>query len=294
DLQERLRLQPLLPKRRSLAGPPAWDQQRAAGVLAETRTEERGVADFGDDEILDFAGVDDEILRRRRRVGLWEVQRDPVVRPDRLRLDPMRLAQPRCDRHRPRCMHAPAERREDAHTPVADLVAEALDDDRAIRGNRARRIRLLAQEREQVARRALLEVEVVAEPRNGTRLGQCRELARRGADLLAELERPADAFALPKRHRTGQARRRRDEHAVPRDLLDAPRRGAEQERLPRPRLVDHLLVELADATAAVDEEHAEQAAVGDRAAVRDGESPRTVACAYDAARAVPHDARAKL
>ena len=92
----------------------------------------------------------------------------------------------------------------------------------------------------------------------------------------------------------GTPGRRRDEHAVARDLLDPPRRGAEQERLARARLVDHLLVELADAAAAVDEEDAEQAAVGDRAGVRDREPARAVAGADRAAGAVPDDARAQL
>jgi hypothetical protein len=86
------------------------------------------------------------------------------------------------------------------------------------------------------------------------------------ADLLAELRRPPHALALPERGDPGQARRRRDEHAVARDLLDPPRRRAEDERLALPRLVDHLLVELADATAAVGEEDAEEAAVRDRPA----------------------------
>ena len=136
-------------------GPAARDQQRAAGVLAEARAEERRLPQLGDDEILDLARVDEQLLDRRRRIRLGEVQRDAVVRPDRLRLDAVRLAQPRGDRHRPRRVHAAAERREDADAPVADLVAEALDDDRAVGRDGAGRVLLLAQEREQVrARRA--------------------------------------------------------------------------------------------------------------------------------------------
>ena len=85
------------------------------------------------------------------------MKRDAVVRPDRLHLDPERVAQPRTDRHRPRCVHARAERREDAHAPVADLVAEALDDDRAVGRDRSGRLRLVVEEREQVLRSALVE-----------------------------------------------------------------------------------------------------------------------------------------
>src|SRR5204863_4950328 len=121
-----------------------------------------------------------------------------------------------------------------------------------------------------------------------------RQLPRRSADLLAELVWPADALTFPERHEARDARRGRDEHAVACDLLDPPRRGAEQERLSRARLVDHLLVELADAAASVDEEDAEQAAVGDRAGVRHREPPRTLAPADDAAGAVPDDAPTQL
>ena len=53
-------------------------------------------------------------------------------------------------------------------------------------------------------------------------------------------------------------------------------RRAEQERLARARLVDHLLVELADA-AAVGQRDGEQAAVGDRAGVGDRELARALA-----------------
>ncbi len=294
DAEQRLRLQPLLPERRPLARAPPRDQQRPRGVLAEARAEERRLAELGDDEVLDLARVDHQRLGRRRRIGVGEVQRDAVVRPDRLRVDAVRLAQPRGDRHRPRRVHAAAERREDADAPVADLVAEALDDDRAVGRHGAGRVGLLAEEGEQVARRTLVEEELLAQPLRRLRLRERRELARGGADLLAELVGPADPLALPERHRTRQARRRRDEHAVAGDLLDPPGRRAEQERLPRASLVDHLLVELADAAAAVDQEDAEHAAVGDRAGVRHREAARALPRTDRAARAVPDDARAQL
>src|SRR3954452_15983017 len=140
-------------------------------------------------------------------------------------------------------MHAAAEGREDAEAPVADLVAEALDHDRLIRRQHTRGLALLAQEGDQVARRLLVEV------RRGSQLFRLavhrptRELAY-GA---AKLDRTANLVALPERHRARQSRRRSDDHAVTRDLLDAPGRRAEQEGLARARLVDHLLVELAHA-----------------------------------------------
>src|SRR6185312_14417359 len=69
DLQQRLRLQALLPQRRALARSAARDQQRAAGVLAEARAEERGLAELLRDEILDLAGVEQNLVDGRRRVG---------------------------------------------------------------------------------------------------------------------------------------------------------------------------------------------------------------------------------
>ena len=71
--------------------------------------------------------------------------------------------------------------------------------------------------------------------------------------------------------------------------VDAPSRNV----WPGARLVDHLLVELADA-AAVGQHDAEQAAVGDRAGVRDRELARALARADRAGDAVPDDARAQL
>ena len=94
DLEERLRLKALLPERRALAGPAARDQQRAAGVFAEASAEERGVAELAGDELLNLVRVEQDVLGRRRRIRVRKVDRDPVVRPDRLRLEPERLAQP--------------------------------------------------------------------------------------------------------------------------------------------------------------------------------------------------------
>src|SRR5581483_8046562 len=200
-----------------------------------------------------------------------------------------RLAQPRADRHRPRRVHPRAERREDADPPVADLVAEALDDDGAVGGNRAGCALLLAKERDEVPLRALVEI------RDG-RLLLGERLAREAADRLAELVRAADALALPERDGTGHAWRRRDEDAVAGDLLDPPRRGAEDDHLAGARLVDHLLVELADPARRLDarDEDAEEPAVGNRPRVRHREPPRARPAADHSRGAVPDDARPQL
>ena len=118
-------------------------------------------------------------------------------------------------------------------------------------------------------------------------------LARERADGEAELLGAADAVALPERHGAGCAGCRRDDHAVAGDLLDPPGGRAEQERLARPRLVDHLLVQLAH-PAAVRQVHAVEAAVGDRPRVRDRELEGAPPCPDRVLHPVPHDPRAQL
>ena len=139
DLQQVLRLQPLLPQWCSLAGAAARDQECPGSVLPEACTEERGLPYLADDQLLDLVRPDQQVRKARRRVRLGQVDGDPVVRPDRLGFEPERVAETRGQRHPPRRMHAAAERSQDADAPVADLVAEALDDDRAVGGDDARR-----------------------------------------------------------------------------------------------------------------------------------------------------------
>ena len=133
--------------------------------------------------------------------------------------------------------------------------------------------------------------------RGGTRRGAVRSRACPTAPTASAMprrsgrraRRPPHAFAPPERHCTGDAGRRRDEHPVARDLLDPPRGGAEHERLPLTRLVDHLLVELADAAAVPHLEDAVQTAVGDRPGVRDREPARAGATADHPGGPVPDD-----
>ena len=288
-LEQRLALEPLLPQRRALAGVGARDQQRAAGVLAEAGAEQGAAAELADHQVLELVGLDHHQLGPGRLVGVGQVDDDPVVGPDGVRLEAELLADAGAQRESPGGVDAAAVGGEDAQPPVADLVAEALDHHRAVARDHARRRLLLAQEVDEVAGRQLVEVVLLGE--------RCRLLvdgpAGEGADRLTQLLRAAEAVALPERHRGRDAGGGADDHAVAGDLLDPPARGAEQERLPGPRLVDHLLVELADAPA-VGQVDGVQAAVGDRAGVGDGQ-PAGAAARPDRARhAVPDDARAQL
>ena len=288
-LEQRLRLQPLLPQRRAAPRVGARDEQRPARVLAEARAEQRAAAQLPDDDVLELVGVEQHQLRARRLVRVGEVDDDPVVGPDRVGLQAVLVADPGAQREAPGGVHAAAIGGEDAQAPVADLVAEALDHDRPVAGHDAGRGLLLAQEGEQVLRRERIEVVALGERVRVLLDGPAAERA----DRLAQLLRPPDGVALPERHRAGDAGGGRDHDAVARDVLDPPARRAEQEHLARPRLVDHLLVELAHA-APVGQVDREQAAVGDRAGVGDGERTAALAGAQRAGHAVPDDPRAQL
>ena len=202
DLQEALRLEALLPERGPLAGPAARDQEGAGRVLPEAGAEERGASELGDDEVLELVRAHEQLLEQRRGVCVGQVQRDAVVRPDEVDLEPERLAQACRERERPRRVDACPERREDAQPPVADLVAEALDDDRPVGREHAGRVLLLAEECQEVPGRALVELVLAGQAVARLRVGKRDQLAAGPPDRLAELVRPPDALALPERDET--------------------------------------------------------------------------------------------
>ena len=150
-----LGLEPLLPERRPLAGTGPRDQQRAGGVLAEAGAEQRRRAQLADDQVLELVGLEqDQLAAPGRLLGVGEVDDDPVVGPDRVGLEPELLTDPRAEREPPGSVHAAPVRGQDAQTPVADLVPEALEDDRPIARDHPGGVLLLAQELDQVAGRA--------------------------------------------------------------------------------------------------------------------------------------------
>ena len=124
------------------------------------------------------------------------------------------IADARAEREAPRGVHAPAVGREHTQAPVADLVAEALDHDRAVRRDHPRRL-LLAQVGEKVVRRALVQVVALHEvPRLEVQRG-----ARELADRAAQRGTAAEALAAPERHARRLARRgRAHDHAVTLDV----------------------------------------------------------------------------
>jgi hypothetical protein len=108
DLEQRLRLQPLLPQRRALARVGARDEQRARGVLAEARAEQRAGAELGRRRRPRARRVDEDEVGARRLVGVGEVDDDPVVGPDRVGLEAVLLADAAREREAPGGVDAPA------------------------------------------------------------------------------------------------------------------------------------------------------------------------------------------
>ncbi len=229
DLEEALRLQSLLPQRCALAGVSPREQQAARRVLAEAGSEQRRAAELGDDQVLNLVGLEQDEVGVGRLVGVGKMDDDPVVGPDRVGLEVVLLADPPRERQPPGGVHATAERREHAQAPVADLVAELLDDERLVGGHDTGRGLLLAQVGGEVGGGAWVEIVL-----GGELLRLLRDrFARERADRAAELGRAADAVAAPERHRTWNARGGDDDHPVAGDVLDPPGGRAQQEGLAR-------------------------------------------------------------
>ena len=178
----------------------------------------------------------------------------------------------------------------DAHPPITEIVAESLDDDRAIARHRTRGFRLFGEILHDVARGKVIETMTADE----FVVRACSIPFADGANELSEcateFEWSARSVAVPERHLALLARCGAHRHTVEGDVLDPPRARTENERLAWSRLVHHLFVEFADACA-VGQEHAEQSTIGDRSAVRHRKSLRTFACPQRVLDAVPHEAR---
>ncbi len=288
---QRLGLEPLRPQRRAHVRPPPRQQQGARGVLAKMGGEQRRSRQLGQQQVVQLLGGEDEIRRRRRLVGGGEAQRDAVVAPQRLHLEPGAGAQARLQRQRPRRVHARPERRQQTHAPVAQLVAKPFQRDLPIGRQRAGRLLLRLHVPPQVDRRPRLQRMLRGQHRRRRRLVHGPQRPRHLAQRPPHLQRPARPLAAPERHLARLARGRLHDDPVARDLLDAPAAGAQQERLADTRFVHHLLVQLADARAALAQVHAVKPAVGDGAAVDQGDDLGVAPRGQDVGRAVPDDAR---
>ena len=285
---------PLLPEGGAASGEATREQQRSGRDLSEDGGEHRRPREHADHGLFDLVGLEHEILDRDPFDGLGEPQDDPVVGPQHLRAGPETLLHPSLDRERPGRMHARAERGQDADPPVAQLVAEAFDDDRPIVRDRAPGgFGLFVDVGDEVPRGALVEPDVLTEPAHHVVAPRGAELAREPPDRPAELDRSARTGRLPEGELPVLARRGNHDHAVARDVLDPPGARAEQDDLAAPGLVHALFVQLADPRA-VGHEDPEQPPVGDRPARDDRQAPGSLACADHVRRSIPDDAWPQL
>ena len=83
---------------------------------------------------LDFLGVDEQVRCGGDVVLIREAKGDPIVAPDNVDRSIVSLAEAGGQSHGPRGMHLGSEGRQQHDPPVADLIAEALHDDRVVRG----------------------------------------------------------------------------------------------------------------------------------------------------------------
>ena len=139
---------PLLPQRLAAVGPTARQQQGPSSALPESCCEQGRSADLLRDELAHLLGLEgdelDELLADLAaadgvvELEVGQAEDDPVVAVHGLHVDAEALAHAGCDAERPRRVDLPTEGREHRDPPVADLVAEALDDDGAVVGDVAR------------------------------------------------------------------------------------------------------------------------------------------------------------
>ncbi len=177
-----------------------------------------------------------------------------------------------------------------ADTPVPEFVTEAFDDDGRVVGQCPGCLGLFAEVVDDV--RGGKRVEEVFRGENAERIvdGHRADTALEFTNRPTKLDRAAEKVPVPEGHLCRLTGCRAHDHFLECDVLDAPCRRAEQERLTGPRFVDHLFVEFADA-GAVGKKDTVETTVRDGATVGDGETLRTVTRTQAVGDAVPHDAR---
>ena len=249
--------------------------------------------ELGGDQVAHLFGLEQQLVGARRRVRVGQAQREAVIAVDLSHFLPEALLEPRFERQGPGGVDLAAEWRQHADPPVTELVPEPLDNHCPVIRD-GRRLGLVVEVGEQVARRPLVETGALDQPLLGLLGGRGADFPEKPAQRLPELDGAILRVALPERQLARLARRRRDQHLRGGDVGHAPGRGPEDEVFARPRLVDHLLVELADPAAVLQEVHRVEPAVGDGAAARHRQPLRPGPPPHRAVDAVPDDPRPQL
>ena len=149
------------------------------------------------DEVDDQLGLGARAASSNSRSG--SRKHDAVVAVHGLHVDAEPLAHPGRHAQRPRRVHLRAERRVHRHPPVAELVAEPLDDDGAVVGHVAGGLALLVEVGERLSA-AHSSSPAARDPLAGRPRASAPTSSRTNApDGAAQLGRPAQRVALPER-----------------------------------------------------------------------------------------------
>ena len=304
DLEELTGAQPLLPQRGPPAGVPLGQQEGTCRAFAEPRGEQGRSAHRVADQPPHVGRVEFERVRSGdSAVRVGHARDDPVVAGDDGRVDLPSPPDPLGDYQGPRLVDAAAVGRVQDDPPVARFVAHPFDDEPAVRGQGSGRLALLEGKGQQVGDC------VAVQPRCGQALGEpavrvpvCDgrvQVGQEPSDRRAEFDGSPGAVPAPEREARGASRCRGDDDPVVGDLQDPPRRGPQGDDVPHPGLVDHLLVEFADAARArgflpLGQDHAVGSPVGDRPAAGHGQALRAGPGDQRPLLPVPHDARAEF
>ena len=231
-LQQVAAAQPLQPQRGPLAraaaasAAPGRRSGGSAGRTGRCRPARRGSGRST------FSGVRPVEQVEDRLVGVGQADQDAVVVVQALRAIAEPLAAAGFERQPQRQVQPAAERAEQDHLPVAELIARRLDHERPV-GRQAAGAQLVAGERGRAGcgpRRRRGSTRAAASrgsPAASSRVGQfAQEVADGQAEVVAAAGRSRRARTAPSPAPLG----RRDDDAVGLDALEPPGIGAEQER----------------------------------------------------------------
>ena len=291
------RLETLQPQRHPPLGRSARQEQRARGIHAKARAEQRRAPDLV--HHASFSLLRGEMHQRRQRRRAPEIrkpQHDSIVGRLHLHLHPrQRLTHALRERHPPGRIHAPAEHGMQNDPQRTHLVAELFDHHRTIVGHHPSGGALLRDVRSQRLRTRRIHAVARLEPRVHRIVIDVhhRELAPQLAHAMAQRHRPRRELAVPEGHPRRRTRRGSHDDTIVLDRADTPARGAKLEHIAHTRLVHELFVELTEPRA-VREVHGVEPAIRNRAARDHRHHPRRARPRQSIVDAIPRYPRLEL
>ena len=126
----------LLPEGGADLGTAAREKKRARGGFAEFRSEQGCGAELANDEVLGCRWIGKQEGGVRGHIGVGEAENEAIVGRHGFDVGSAGILNLGGGGHSPGRVDAIAKRRKDADAPITELVADALDDDGAVIGNR--------------------------------------------------------------------------------------------------------------------------------------------------------------